>query len=117
MSRTKHVIHGTRPPTNELLCQNCDCVLEPMFDIDYREMKFNDGSGFTTEPFYTGEVLGYGYRGDGQFCTMTCGYRFGLRCVEAGVKLKRLDPERAGRKRKKAKPVSDPDAVSIKVED
>lgn len=42
--------------------------------------------------------------------------RFGIRCVAAGVKLKRLDPERSERKMKRPKPKPDPDGATIKVE-
>jgi len=33
----------------------------------------------------------YGYRGQGYFCTMTCGWRFGLVMARTGCRLKAVD--------------------------
>lgn len=63
-------------------CLQCDGPLLPHYEIHWRQVE-------TTPPYYTleeasREEKGLGYNGDGYFCTVDCGFLYGVR--KAGEK-------------------------------
>lgn len=89
---------GERPVAETRRCVNCGCLLAVEYVTEWRQdasATNADGSrALDGAWWYTGEIRGYGYRSGGDFCTLECGYRYGVRCVLAGAQLERLDPRR-----------------------
>jgi hypothetical protein len=81
---------GEKPPAETRFCPNCGGRLAPCYGIEWRRVEGPDG--FNSESWYSGKIHRYGV--DGVFCTGACAQRFGLRCVRAGVRLERYDPDR-----------------------
>lgn len=89
---------GKKPKAEEYRCKNCNSRLAPHYDYELE----TDLDGHDVYQ-YSGTINAYGYRRQNAFCSLECGYRFGLRCVSAGVTLQRFEPVRKQQPSKAAK--------------
>jgi len=67
-------------------CKRCATILVPHHETKqvWREAtNLVGGVNFTTVTKRTGRILGYGYQGEGHFCSLRCGWRYALDIVRA----------------------------------
>jgi hypothetical protein len=62
--------------TTRPLCVQCKRPMHAEYTIEY--VRVDTPTGFRTEP-RRGELRGHGYAGNDFFCSLRCGYRFGLK--------------------------------------
>jgi hypothetical protein len=71
-------------------CRHCGKKMPPIKETRSIRVDFPDG-GHTYKEEETGKILGYGYWRQGFFCTLRCGYRYAVKCIQKGKEAVRSD--------------------------